>query len=173
MFVFSKKKILLGTGSYDTVLKGNTVSVTGDKGKAWGYTGNAYPKLAPKLVTYIPYAEGLEELRKYSGDPLRFNEYMEKRRELEDEYIKSYYDIRLKDLDVNELLYTLKHKFGKEIILLCHEPVDQFCHRRLIADYIEMNTGIYIPEVAIGNDGVVRTLKPIDYKERLEKVIKG
>ena len=30
-------KIILGTGSYSTVLSGNTVSITGDGGNAWGY----------------------------------------------------------------------------------------------------------------------------------------
>ena len=172
MYVFNKKKVLFGTGSYDNVLSGNTVSVTGDKGKAWGYTGNAYPKLAPKLVTYIPYSEGLDEVNKLKNDPSKEKEYLEKRRILEDEYIKSYYEIRLKDLNVDELLYTLRHEFGKNIILLCHEPVDEFCHRRLIADFIEMNTGIYIPEVAVDEKGNVRTLKPIRYTDRLEKVIK-
>lgn len=50
-------KIILGTGNYDNVKNGNTVSITGDGGNAWGYFGPAYKKLAPKLVTYIPYAE--------------------------------------------------------------------------------------------------------------------
>ena len=35
-------KIILGTGSYSTVLSGNTVSITGDGGNAWGYYGPAY-----------------------------------------------------------------------------------------------------------------------------------
>ena len=50
-------KVILGTGNYYDVKSGNTVSVTGDGGNAWGYFGPAYKKLAPKLVTYTPYAE--------------------------------------------------------------------------------------------------------------------
>lgn len=38
-------------------------------------------------------------------------------------------------------------KFGIDTIILCHEPIEKFCHRRLVADYIEIKTGIYIPEV--------------------------
>ena len=49
--------IIIGTGSYDTVKSGNTVSVTGDGGNAWEYYGASYKKLAPLLVTYTPYAE--------------------------------------------------------------------------------------------------------------------
>ena len=58
------ENIILGTGNYYDVKSGNTVSITGDGGNAWGYYGPAYKKLAPKLVTYTPYAEKLDELNK-------------------------------------------------------------------------------------------------------------
>lgn len=164
-------KIILGTGSYANVKGGNTVSVTGDGGNAWGYFGPSYKKLAPKLVTYVPYAEKYEELLKLRQDALKLKEYLEFRKQIEDEYIKSYYDIRLKDLDVMELLNTLHERFGDDIILLCHEPEDEFCHRRLIADYIEMSTGIYIPEVSVDETGYVKKLLPIRYKNRLKQII--
>ena len=144
------KKIILGTGSYEDVKCGNTVSVTGDGGNAWNYFGPAYKKLAPKLVTYVPYSEKYKKLLELKKDLLMKQEYINYRKEIEDEYIQSYYDIRLKDLDVNALLMTLKNKFGENIILLCHEPVNEFCHRRLIADYIELKTGIYIPVCSDG-----------------------
>ena len=96
-------KIILGTGSYVNVKIGNTVSVTGDGGNAWGYFGNSYKKLAPKLVTYVPYAEKYEELLKLKQYALKLKEYLEFRKQIVDEYIKSYYDIRLKNLDVVEL----------------------------------------------------------------------
>ena len=54
--------IILGTGNYDNINSGNTVSITGDGGNAWGYYGPSYKRLAPKLVTYIPYQEKLEKL---------------------------------------------------------------------------------------------------------------
>ena len=164
-------KIILGTGNYYDVKSGNTVSVTGDGGNAWGYFGQSYKKLAPKLMTYTPYAEKLEYLLKLKEDITKEKEYNEYRRLIEDEYIRSYYETRLKDLDAKQLLYTLKEKYGYYIILLCHEPVDEFCHRRLIADYIELETGIYIPEVSVDKDGNVKKLIPIRYKNRLKKVI--
>ena len=165
-------KVILGTGNYYDVKSGNTVSVTGDSGNAWGYFGPAYKKLAPRLVTYTPYAEKLEELEKLKEDDSRLKEYVEYRRQIEDEYIKSYYDIRLKNLNVKELLYILHEKFGNDIILLCHEPIDEFCHRRLIADYIELETGIYIPEVSVDEQGNVKKLVPIRYKNRLKELMK-
>ena len=78
MFMRSNElsKIILGTGSYANVKSGNTVSVTGDGGNAWGYFGNSYKKLAPKLVTYVPYAEKYEELLKLKQDALKLKEYL-------------------------------------------------------------------------------------------------
>ena len=57
-------RVILGTSSYDGIKQGNTVSITGDGGNAWGYYGPAYKKLAPRLVTYTPYTEKYEELLK-------------------------------------------------------------------------------------------------------------
>lgn len=166
-----KSKIILGTGSYYNVTSGNTVSITGDGGNAWGYYGPAYKKLAPRLVTYTPYSEEYEKLLRIKEDVFKLKEYIELRRKIEDEYIASYYETRLKDLDVEELLHTLESKFGDDIILLCHEPIEEFCHRRLVADYIELITGVYIPEVAVDSEGIVRKLNPIRYKNRLKHVI--
>ena len=167
------KKVILGTGSYDNVFSGNTLSVTGDGGNAWGYYGNAYKKLAPRLITYLPYAKEYEELLKIKDDLLKYKEYIARRKKIEDEYIKSYYELRLKDLDINELANVLSEKYGDDIILLCHENIDEFCHRRLIADYIEIKTGVYIPEVSVSKSGMVKKLNPIRYKDRLKKVMGG
>jgi len=159
-------KIILATSNYNNVKKGNTLSVTGDDGNAWGYFGASYKKLAPKLSTFLPYKEGLEKLSNIKN----IEEYKELRKEIEDKYIKSYYDTRLKNLNVKELLYILKEKYGENIILMCHEEINEFCHRRLIADYIELETGIYIPEITMENNKV-KKLIPIRYKKRLLDVI--
>lgn len=163
------KNIILGTGNYNNVKSGNTVSITGDGGNAWGYFGPAYKKLAPRLVTYITYSEKIEELSKLKNDLINYKIYKE---QIENEYIKSYYETRLKDLDIKELLYALKERFGNNIILLCHENINEFCHRRLIADYIELETGIYIPEISINENGRIIMHNPIRYKNKLKQIIK-
>ena len=162
-------KVILGTGNYKEVLSGNTVSVTGDGGNHWNYFGPSYKKLAPKLVTYIPYAEQYEVLKELAKDPSRAAEYLAFRKQIEDKYIRSYYDIRLKGLNAEELLLTLRARFGDNIILLCHESVEEFCHRRLIADFIELETGIYIPEITVDEQGNIDKKNPIRYKKRLRK----
>ena len=142
------KRIILGTGSYDTVKFGNTVSITGDGGNAWNYFGLAYKKLAPLLMTYLLYADALKDLEKIK-DSIPLEEYTKKKRKIEFTYIKSYYETRLRNLEMEDFLKTLEAKFGTNIIFLCHEPVNEFCHRRVLADYIELQTGVYIPEVKI------------------------
>lgn len=163
--------IIIGTESYENVKLENTVSITGDGGNAWGYFGPSYKKLAPILVTYKKYEEKLEDLNKLKEDINNLRVYYEYRKKIEDEYIQSYYETRLKDLDVFELLEKLEQKFGRKIILLCHKSPKEFCHRMIDADYIELKTDIYIPEISVDQFGNVKKIEPIRYKNRLKKYI--
>lgn len=165
------KRIILGTGSDDTVKFGNTVSITGDGGNAWNYFGPAYKKLAPRLMTYLLYADALKDLEKIK-DSIPIEEYTKKKRKIEFTYIKSYYETRLKNLEMEDFLKTLEAKFGTNIIFLCHEPVNEFCHRRVLADYIELQTGVYIPEVKIMSNDEFTLKQPLNYKQELKRVMK-
>ena len=165
------KRIILGTGSYDTVKFGNTVSITGDGGNAWNYFGPAYKKLAPRLMTYLLYADALKDLEKIK-DSIPLEEYTKKKRKIEFTYIKSYYETRLRNLEIEDFLKTLEAKFGTNIIFLCHEPVNEFCHRRVLADYIELQTGVYIPEVKIMSNDEFTLKQPLNYKQELKRVMK-
>ena len=165
------KRIILGTGSYDTVKFGNTVSITGDGGNAWNYFGPAYKKLAPRLMTYLLYADALDDFEKIK-DSIPLEEYTKKKRQIEFTYIKSYYETRLRHLEMEDFLKTLEAKFGTNIIFLCHEPVNEFCHRRVLADYIELQTGVYIPEVKIMSNDEFTLKQPLNYKQELKRVMK-
>ena len=161
-------KIILGTGNYENVKSGNTVSITGDGGNAWGYYGRTFKKLAPRLKTYEEYINNIDFLRNLS---LELDEYKKEVKRIEDEYIKSYYETRLQDVYIYDLLEEMHRRFGNNIILLCHEPIDEFCHRRVLADYIELETGMYIPEVSVDEDYNIKKLKPIRYKNRINNII--
>lgn len=165
------KRIIRGTGSYDTVKFGNTVSITGDGGNAWNYFGQAYKKLAPCLMTYLLYADALKDLEKIKNS-ITLEEYTKKKRKIEFTYIKSYYETRLKALEMKDFLKTLEVKFGTNIIFLCHEPVNEFCHRRVLADYIELQTGVYIPEVKIMSNDEFTLKNPLNYKQELKRIMK-
>ncbi len=165
------KKIIRGTGSYDNVKHGNTVSITGDGGNAWGYYGPSYKKLAPRLRTYLLYTDALNNLEKIKNS-ISIEEYIKKKREIEFTYIKSYYETRLKDLDMEDFLKTLETRFGTDIIFLCHEPISEFCHRRVLADYIKLQTGVYIPEVKIMSSDEFTLKNPLNYEQELKRVMK-
>ena len=158
-------KIIMGTGCYQNVKSRNTVSVTGDGGKAWGYYGPAYKKLAPSWNLYQYWRDNPDNL----SDEL-----------LIDYYIKDYFYHRLANLNVKDLFYELKEKFGEEIILLCHElpsgnnfmTKEHFCHRRLDADFIELITGIIIPEIGINEKGKTIYYEQPDYKPKLKILMK-
>ena len=157
------KSIIKGTGCYQNIMLGNTVSITGDGGNAWGYFGSAYKKLAPSWKLYEYWRDNPGHL---SDD------------DLIDYYIKEYLKHRLLNLDVPELLSVLKEKFGEEIILLCHElpgieiNKETFCHRRVVADYIELESGIIIPEISTDIQGNITALEQRDYKPKLKRLIK-
>ena len=93
-------------------------------------------------------------------------------------YIKEFYDLRLKELNPNELMSTLNQKYGKDIIFLCHElpgleiNKKHFCHRRLLADWIELETGIVIPELSIDEYGKITQEEIYDLKPKIKKLIK-
>jgi len=153
--------IIKGTSCYANAKSGNLVSITGDGGNSWGYYGNAFKKMSPRLYVWQYYDKNPDNLTED---------------ELIDWYIKEFYNLRLKDLNPYELLDTLKQKYGEEIILLCHElpglklNKEHFCHRRLLADWIELETGIIIPEISIDKDGLIKYEEIYDLKPKIKKI---
>lgn len=153
-----------GTSCYENAKSGNLVSITGDGGNAWKFYGNAYRKMAPKLYLWQYYDQNPDGLTE---------------EELINWYIKEFYEIRLKDLNAKDLINTLNEKFGDEIVLLCHElpgtslNKEHFCHRRLLADWIELETGIIIPEIIVNSDGSDSIIQTYDLKPKIKSLIKS
>lgn len=154
--------IIRGTSCYENAKSGNLVSITGDGGNAWDFYGNSYKKMSPKLYLWQYYEKNPDNLSE---------------EEIIDWYIKEYYLLRLKNLDVKEFFNILEEKFGDEIVLLCHElpgtelNKKNFCHRRLLADFIELKTGIFIPEISINSDGSTIIKEVYDLKPKIKKLI--
>lgn len=155
--------IIRGTSCYSNAKQGNLVSITGDGGNAWGFYGNAYKKMAPKLYLWQYYDQNPDNLTE---------------EELINWYIEEFYNLRLKGLNPYEFMNILKERFGEEIILLCHElpgtvlNKEHFCHRRLVADWIELETSIIIPELSIKEDGTIIQEETYDLKPKIKKLIK-
>ena len=101
------------------------VSICG-KAPDW-YTGHQYKKLAPKLGFFVEWSVG-----EHKGD----NNY----------YIEHFKEEVLDTLRPEDVINELK-QFGQlqDIILLCYEKPESFCHRHLVADWLNEN-GLYVTE---------------------------
>ena len=85
------------------------------------YTGRQFQELAPPYWLLI----------KYKKD--RDKEF----------YIKTYYKEILDKLNPQDTY----NKLGEDAVLLCWEESGEFCHRRLIAEWLEWELGIEVNEL--------------------------
>ena len=147
------KKIIY-TSNYNSVKHGNHICISKDKGKDAGYKGKVLLSLAPK-----------EEF---------FRIWKNNRGKISDEennlyYIKNFYVKILKKLDPEILLESLPDKS----ILLCYEENNDFCHRHLVAFWLELFLEIDTYEVKeLKNFNLEIKKRPEYLKETLEQVIK-
>ena len=156
---------IIGTGNYDNISQGNTVSVDIDGGRFYGYLGPSFRKLA----YYDQNKERYEELLEYMNEI----QVMKQLLSLEGKYVKEYYDVCLREVWLSTLLKEMMNRFGDSIILVSHEGVNEVSPRRLFADYLELKMGIYIPEIAVYEDGSVEKINPKRFTKSLAKVSKG
>lgn len=83
-----------------------------------GYTGKIYKKLAPKYVWW----------KEWHDNNLS-----------EQWYINKYQETVLGVLDPNVVAQDLQ-KMGQNVVLLCFETPDKFCHRHLVAEWLNAKT---------------------------------
>ena len=62
--------------------------------------------------------------------------------------------------------HNVENAYGLEI------NKEHFCHRRLLADWIELETGIAIPELSINESDDITQQEIYDLKPRIKKLIK-
>jgi hypothetical protein len=73
-------------------------------------------------------------------------------------YMHEYYNQVLSKLDANKVLEELA-ELGDNIVLLCFENEQEFCHRHLVAAWLERKLQIIVPEVSNDRDGNVKVLQ--------------
>ena len=73
----------------------------------------------------------------------------------------------LKNLDANEVFKKLNNK-----ILLCYENNMEFCHRHIVAAWLELELDTTVPEIVTDKFGNMTIVNRPDWiKEMLENVI--
>ena len=158
------RKIILGTSSIKNAQGCNRVLIDNTR----DIHIPTYTKLAPKESTIINYNNDLLELSKLKNNPDEYNKYKE---QIENDFIRRYYFNRLNHLNIRSLLNKLYDKYGEDIILISHEDIDQISNRRILADYLEYISNIYIPEIIVNKDNNIEKINPIRYKQKVKKVI--
>ena len=89
-----------------------------------GFNGIRYQKLAPKYAWWHEWHDN----------------------KLSNEWFKQkYYETVLSQLNAASVVQELQD-FGKNIVLLCYETPEKFCHRHLVADWLNKNTNADIIE---------------------------
>ena len=89
-----------------------------------GYTGKTYKKLAPKYSWWKEWHD-----KKLS----------------EEWYTAKYNETVLAALNPT-VVATEIQSFGKDVVLLCFETPEKFCHRHIVAQWLNEKTGIKVQE---------------------------
>ena len=120
---------MIYTGNYEECLSGNLISISGDKGQFAGFEGKVISELAPKKFFWRFWKDNIGFIPE--EDNTRY-------------YIKHYYEEVLSQVDVMKLL-----KNERNPVLLCYEKGQDFCHRHVLAEYIEIKYGVHVDDVKI------------------------
>jgi uncharacterized protein (DUF488 family) len=118
----------------------NTVSISGNRGQDANYIGKCYLKLAPKLSFWRTWYDNIGKINEIENNTF---------------YIKEYYNQVLSKLSPQEVYEELDNS-----VLLCYEDNNEFCHRHIIAKWLELSLGIYVPEIKLINNEVKEVSRP-------------
>ena len=140
------------TGNYAECKAGDVTSVSGDRGESVGFVGKASPQLAPKRKFWTIWHNNIGKISDEANT--RY-------------YIQEYYRQVLSRLNLDELLSE-----EKDPILLCYEKGQEFCHRHVLAEYIEMKYGIKVRDIRIDeNLNIEENKRPEYIRVMLEEII--
>lgn len=132
---------MLYTENYTNCEGSICVSISGDGGKKANFRGQKYPALAPKFDFWKIWHNNIGKISEEENT--RY-------------YIHEYYNQVLKNLDPYKVFSALDNS-----ILLCYENEKEFCHRHLVAFWLEENLKVNVDEVKITKkDGLIKLDRP-------------
>jgi len=108
------------TSSFFTYTGNNGISIAGKAPD--GFNGKQYKELAPKYWFFKKFKEGKMD---------------------EKGYAMAYRTEVLNRLNPRKVYEEL----GEDSVLLCWEPKGEFCHRKLVADWLNEKLGIVVEEL--------------------------
>lgn len=128
-----------------------TYSISKDRGRDAGYDGPYFLLLAPKESFFRVWRNNQGVI-----DELDNNKY----------YMEEFYNQILKQLNPEDIYQTLDNS-----ILLCYEDSNQFCHRHIVAAWLELSLGVKISEITVNKDQIEVKEKPDYIKKYLEELM--
>ena len=144
---------MIYTSSYNNCKtnKYKTYSISEDRGKSVNYNGNVYPALAPKKEFWQIWHNNIGKLD-YDVN----NKY----------YIEEYYKQVLSKLNPEQVYNKLDNS-----ILLCYENNTEFCHRHIVAAWLEIFLDKEVNEVKVEDNDIIELYKPKYIKYYLENYL--
>lgn len=139
------------TGNYEECKAGNLISISGDRGKKAGFNGKAIPELAPKRKFWKIWHSNIG--KKSEEENARY-------------YIEHYYNEVLSRVNIEKILEDEVNP-----ILLCYEKGQAFCHRHILAEYIELMYGIKVRDIGVDENLEVTENKRPEYIRRIIKEV--
>lgn len=118
---------MIYTGYYSQIkeYESNGLIPVGISGKIPdGFNGARYQQLAPKYTWWKQWHD----------------EHMSN-----DWFVEKYYETVLNQLNPAIVLQDLQ-KIGKDVVLLCYETPEKFCHRHIVAQWLNVSLGLNICE---------------------------
>lgn len=140
------------------------IAISGDEGKLVGFEGRGERKLSP--YTFFKSWKARENEIEKMKDQISQEEYCKLKEENQNDYIEKFYNKVLKQLSPSEIYSSV----GENAVLLCFEKPTEFCHRFLVASWLELNLGVEIDEYGFENVIAVKENKA-RLKEKLKNVI--
>ena len=118
-----------------------------------GYKGECYPQLAPKKDFWKKWHANIEIISEEEN-----NKY----------YVQEYWNQVLSKLDPEKVFRDLNNS-----VLLCYEDNMLFCHRHIVAAWLELTLGVKVPE-AKATDYKIEVIERPEYiKKYLLEEIQG
>ena len=127
------------------------IAISGDEGKLVGFNELAFRQLSPYVFFKSWKAEEDRLEQSYNLGFISKEEYeigKERNRQI---YIEKFYNKVLIKLNVKEIYDSLPNKS----VLLCFEKPTEFCHRFLVAGWLEYFLNLQVDELGYENDGRV------------------
>lgn len=130
-----------------------TFAISGNKGEDADYKGACYPALAPKFSFWKQWHDNIGKIPEEEN-----NRY----------YVEEYWKQVLSKLDPEKVYKELDYS-----TLLCYEPNTEFCHRHIVAAWLEILLDIHVPEIKVTGYSFEEVERPEYIKQYLEDAMRA